>query len=92
MIPILAFCLLASATNASSVQSSRAANTSVTHPSFIETPKRPDDLRLYNKKGELVARCKRKGETFQDCKMESGVTLDEVMNAWVHAYMDVLQK
>ena len=92
MIPILSFCLLASAANASSVQSTQAANRPVTHPSFIETPKRPDDLRLYNQKGELVARCKRKGETFQDCKMESGVTLDEVMNAWVHAYMDVLQK
>ena len=92
MITAIAFCLLASATNASSVQSTRAANTSVTDPSFIEPPKRPDDLRLSNQKGELVARCKKKGETFQDCKMESGVALDEVMNAWVHAYMDVLQK
>jgi hypothetical protein len=25
----------------------------------------------------------------QDCKMESGVTLDDLMNAWVHAYLQV---
>jgi len=92
MIPIVALCLLASAGNVSSVQSTTAANRSVTQPSFVDTPKRPDDLRLYNKNGELVARCKKKGETFKDCKMESGVTLDEVMNAWVHAYMDLVQK
>lgn len=92
MIPIVAFFLLTSSAPIPVVQNGKVANSSVTHPMFIDTPKRPDDLRLYNKEGELVARCKRKGEKFEDCKMESGVTLDEVMNAWVHAYMDLTQK
>lgn len=92
MIPIFAFCLLAHSTNVPLVQNPKAANSSVTQPVFVDTPKRPDDLRLYSKEGELVVRCKKKGGTFRDCKMESGVTLDEVMNAWVHAYMELVQK
>jgi hypothetical protein len=37
----------------------------------------------------VVARCGKKDDAFSDCKMEPGVTLDEVMNAWVHAYQDM---
>lgn len=67
------------------------AQTAVTHPSFVEAPKSPDSLTLYNAKGEVVAKCGKKGDQFSDCKLEPGVTLDDVMNAWVHAYQD-LQK
>jgi hypothetical protein len=88
MFTIIAIWLLASAANAPSAQNSRAANSSVTHPLLVELPKNPYGLTLYNDKGEVVARCKEKDEIFQDCKVESGVTLDDLMNAWVHAYLE----
>ena len=89
MINLIAFVLLASATNLPPVQNTEAAKSSITHPAFLDVPKGPNGLTLYNEKGEVVARCEKKGGTFQDCKMESGVNLDDLMNAWVHAYLEV---
>jgi len=88
MLTVLASVLLATPNNSPSVHHANAANPSVTHLVFIEVPKSPNGLTLYNEKGEVVARCGKKDETFQDCKMESGVTLDDLMNAWVHAYLE----
>lgn len=55
----------------------------------MESPKGPNGLTLYNAKGEIVAKCGKNGDAFVECKMELGVTLDDLMNAWVHAYLDV---
>ena len=55
-------------------------------PAFIQMPKDGGGLTLYNAKGEVIARCDRKGDAFGNCKLEPGVTLDDVMNAWVRAY------
>lgn len=60
-------------------------------PAFKEVPRGPDGLTLYNEKGEVVARCDRTDDKFGNCKMEPGYSLDDLMNAWVHAYQD-LQK
>ena len=57
-------------------------------PQFQDVPKGPNGLSLYNDKGEVVARCERKDEKFGSCKIESGFSLDDVMNAWVHAYQE----
>lgn len=89
MIRLVAFVLLASAANLPAVQNTEAAKLSITHPALVEVPKGPNRLTLYNEQGEVVARCEKEGGTFHDCKMESGVTLDELMNAWVHAYLQV---
>ena len=89
MNAIVAVWLLAFATNLPSVQNAKAASSSVTHPVFVDTPKSPNGLTLYNEKGEVVARCGKRDDTFRDCKMEPGVNLDDLMNAWVHAYLDV---
>jgi len=89
MITLVAFVLLASTADLPAVQNTEAANSSITHPGFVDLPKSPNGLTLYNEKGEVVARCRKKDATFHDCKMESGVTLDDLMNAWVHAYLQV---
>jgi hypothetical protein len=89
MITLVAFVLLASTANVPPVQNIEAANSSITHPALVDVPKGPNGLTLYNEKGEVVARCGKKADTFQDCKMESGVNLDDLMNAWVHAYLEV---
>ena len=89
MITLVAFVLLASTTNLPPLLKTELANSSVTHPVFVDVPKGPNGLTLYNEKGEVVARCKKKGDTFQDCTMESDVNLDDLMNAWVHAYLEV---
>lgn len=60
-----------------------------TQPVFVDLPKDPGGLTLYNAKGEIVARCEGKDDIFSNCKAEPGVTLDDVMNAWVHAYQDL---
>lgn len=89
MITVAALLLLMFGNNLPSVHKTNAANPPITHPVFLEAPKRPNGLTLYNEKGELVARCGKKDETFHDCNMEPGVTLDDLMNAWVHAYLEV---
>jgi hypothetical protein len=58
-------------------------------PIFLQMPKGDGGLTLYNPKGDIVARCEKKDDSFANCKMESGFTFDDVMNAWVHAYQDV---
>ena len=83
--------LVASLSGGSTVQTAKAVNTPKADPVFLEVPKPPQGLTLYNAKGEVVARCGRKDDSFADCKMEPDVTLDDLMNAWVHAYQD-LQK
>jgi hypothetical protein len=89
MIMPITFVLLASTINLPSVQSTTTSNSSSTHPVFVDVPRNPDGLSLYNEKGEVVAKCLKKDESFHDCKMEFGVTLDDLMNAWVHAYLEV---
>jgi hypothetical protein len=85
-----ALALLAAAANLPPVQVANPVN-AATQPVFVELPKTPGGLTLYNSKGDIVARCEGNSDVFSNCKMEKGVTLDDVMNAWVHAYQD-LQK
>jgi hypothetical protein len=89
MNTLFAFILLASTTGGSAVQSTQPLATPVTKPVFREVPKGPNGLTLYNSKGEVVAKCGKKEDAFSGCKMEEGVTLDDLMNAWVHAYQDM---
>lgn len=89
MSTLLAFVVLASVANGSAVQTAKAVNPPKAEPVFLAVPKPPEGLTLYNTKGEVVARCGRKDDSFSNCKMEPGVTLDDLMNAWVHAYEDV---
>jgi hypothetical protein len=91
MSTLFALGLVAFAANLPSVLVLQPAKASITHPVFLSVPKSTDDggLTLYNPKGEIVARCDKKDDTFTNCRMEPGVTLDELMNAWVNAYMDV---
>jgi hypothetical protein len=91
MSTLLAFVVFASLTNGSAVQTANAVNPPKADPVFLAVPKPPEGLTLYNSKGEVVARCGRTEDSFSNCKMEPGVTLDDLMNAWVHAYQD-LQK
>ncbi len=88
MSTLLAFVVLASLTNGSAIQTERVVNPPKTEPAFLTVPKPPEGLTLYNVNGEIVARCGRKDDSFANCKMEPGVTLDDLMNAWVHAYQD----
>ena len=89
MIRILAIGLLAAATNLPPWQNTQAANLPIARPVFADPSNNPNGITLYNEKGEIVARRARKDEIFQDCKTEPGVSLDDLMNAWVHAYLDV---
>ena len=89
MIRILAIGLLAAATNLPQGRNTQAANSRIARPVFAEPSNNPNGLTLYNEKGEIVARCAKKDGMFQDCKTEPGVSLDDLMNAWVHAYLDV---
>jgi len=81
--------LLASLATASEIQRSSVDTTHTPAPSIVELPKGPNGLTIYNAKGDIVAKCERKNGAFGDCKMEPGVTLDDLMNAWVHAYLEV---
>ena len=89
MITLVVFALLASGANLPAIQNTDPANSSITHQALVDVPKGPNRLTLYNEKGEAVARCEKKDGSFQDCKMESGVSLDDLMNAWVHAYLEI---
>ena len=91
MSTLFALGLMALTANLPSVQVLQPINASATHPVFLNVPRNKDDssLTLYNTKGEIVARCDKKDDSFTNCKMEPGVTLDDLMNAWVNAYMDV---
>lgn len=90
MSPLFALVLFAVPANLPSMQVVQPMNASVTHPVFVNVPKNDGGgLTLYNPKGEVIARCDKKDDAFANCKMEPGVTLDDLMNSWVHAYMDV---
>lgn len=81
--------LLASTAGSSPVQNIKPVSAPTTKPVFLEIPPKPDGLTLYNSKGEIVAKCEKDKDGFGNCKMEPGVTLDDLMNAWVHAYEEV---
>ena len=89
MHTLVAVCLLAATASGPSVHSTNIAAPPVTKPSLVQIPKAPSGLALYNENGERVAQCDQKDDTFTNCKMEQGVTLDDVMNAWVHAVRDM---
>jgi hypothetical protein len=91
MSALSAFILLAAISTGSAVDNAKSVATPVLEPAFKEVPPSPNGLTLYNAKGEVVARCEKKDESFGNCKMEPGYSLDDLMNAWVHAYQD-LQK
>jgi hypothetical protein len=84
----LGFILLAAIANAADIQPAHLDPMNITRPALVEMPKVPNSLTLYNAKGELVAKCERRDDVFGDCKTEPGVSLDDLMNAWVHAYLD----
>jgi hypothetical protein len=87
---LFALALLVAAGNLPPVQTAKPLNASATQPVFVNTPKGDNGLTLYDPKGEVIARCDKKGEdTFGNCKLEPGVSLDDLMNAWVHAYQDI---
>lgn len=91
MIALPALILLAAVSADVSVQNAKPSMTPVTKPALVEVPKGPNGLTLYNASGEVVARCDKNDseEKFGNCKMEPGYSLDDLMNAWVHAYEDL---
>lgn len=86
---LVAICLLAATANVPAVHTINFAAPPVTQPALVKIPKGPNGLTLYNSKGEQVAQCQKKGDSFSHCKMAPGVTFDDVMNAWVHAFQDI---
>lgn len=89
MSALSAFILLAAVSTGTVVENAKTIATPLLQPTFKEIPKGPNGLTLYNAKGEVVARCEKKDDTFGNCKMEPGYTLDDLMNAWVHAYQEM---
>lgn len=94
MIRIIALALVASCAFAFAASAEptiplvRSAHNIAAEPTFIKMPKDGGGLTLYNPKGEVVARCDKEGDSFANCKLEPGITLDDVMNAWVRAYQE----
>jgi len=84
-----AFILLAAVSANASVEHAKPHTNPVTKPALVEVPKGPNGLTLYNASGDAVAKCDKKDDAFNNCKMEPGYTLDDLMNAWVHAYEDL---
>jgi hypothetical protein len=89
---LVAICLLAATANGPLVHTVNFAEPPATQPALVKIPKGPSGLTLYNEKGERVAQCEKKGDTFSNCKVEAGFTFDDVMNAWVHAFEDMQGK
>jgi hypothetical protein len=89
MSALTAFILLAAVSTGPAAEQAKTLTKPVTQPSFKYAPKDADGLSLFNVKGEVVARCDKKDEGFDNCKMEPGYSLDDLMNAWVHAYEDL---
>lgn len=89
---LVAICLLAATSNGPSVHNINLAEPPVTQPALVKIPKGPNGLTLYNAKGERVAECVKKDDTFKHCKIEPGMTFDDVMNAWAHAFEDIQMK
>ena len=92
MHTLVAVCLLAFTANGPSVHTVNFAEPPVTQPALAKIPKGPNGLTLYNSKGERVAECEKRDDAFKNCKIEPGMTFDDVMNAWVHAYQDIESK
>jgi hypothetical protein len=88
----VAVCLLAAVANGPSVHPVNLAEPPATRPALMKIPKGPNGLTLYNEKGERVAQCEKKDDIFKNCKIEPGMSFDDVMNAWVHAYQDIESK
>jgi hypothetical protein len=84
-----AFILLAAVFTAPATDNVKPVSTPLMKPTLIDIPQGPNGLTLYNAKGEVVARCDRRDDQFANCKMEPGYSLDDLMNAWVHAYQDL---
>lgn len=90
MSALSAFILLAAVSTGTVVENVQTIATAPMQPVFKVIPPKPNGLTLYDAKGEVVARCQRKDDdTFGNCKMEAGYTLDDLMNAWVHAYQEI---
>jgi hypothetical protein len=89
MSALSAFILLAAVSTAPAADHLKPIDMPVTRPALIDIPKGPNSLTLYNAKSEVVARCDKKDDAFGNCKMEPGYSLDDLMNAWVHAYQDL---
>lgn len=89
MHTLVAICLLAASANGPFVHTVNFAEPPVTQPALVKIPKGPNGLMLYNEKGERVAECGKKDDTFSNCKVEPGYTFDDVMNAWVHALQEM---
>lgn len=89
MSALSAFILLAAVSTGTAVDNAKAVTSPAYAPVFKEIPKSPNGLTLYNANGEVVARCDKKDDSFGNCKMEPGYTLDDLMNAWVHAYEEM---
>lgn len=89
MHTLVAICLLAATANGPSVHPISFTDPPATQPALVQIPKGPNSLTLYNSKGERVAQCEKKDDTFANCKMDPGVTFDDVMNAWVHALQEM---
>lgn len=88
MSALSAFILLASVSTGTATGHLKPIMNPVLQPQLQDVPKGPNGLTLYDEKGEVVARCDRKDDTFGNCKIEPGFSLDDVMNAWVHAYQE----
>jgi len=86
---IAVLCLLAATSNGPDVRAIKFAEPPVTRPAIVQAPKGPDSLTLFNANGERVAQCDKKEDKFSNCKVEPGMTFDDVMNAWAHAYQDI---
>jgi hypothetical protein len=89
---LIAICLLAATSNGPSVHTVNFTQPPATKARIAEIPRRPDELTLYNAKGERVAQCDKKDDSFRNCRIEPGMTFDDVMNAWAHAYEDMESK
>jgi hypothetical protein len=89
MSALSAFILLAVVSGDPSVERVKPPTAPVTKPALVEVPKGPNGLTLYNAGGDAVAKCDKKDDAFGNCKLEPGYTLDDLMNAWVHAYEEL---
>jgi len=89
MSALSAFILLAAVSTGTAVENAKTLVMPALEPAFKEVPKSPNGLTLYNAKGEVVARCDKGDDQFGNCKIEPGYSLDDLMNAWVHAYQEM---
>ena len=89
MSALSAIILLAAVSSNPSVERVKPSTNPVTKPALVEVPKGPNGLTLYNAAGDAVAKCDKKDDAFGNCKLEPGYSLDDLMNAWVHAYEDL---